>query len=427
MAEQATNIMGEGGERIDVRRNTSNQIISYTLPDDSEKKFGYVRMVGQRNTFDMSDFEKAVAQTPTILVYPNPPMGLSILTLPKLDMGLPEFIDIFSATYLIPTSLAGDQIYKAIRFPNGIADVTKNTLPGKFQHTPFTKAQSGPSQKTKGRYTITSELIETGRDLRMHWHLLGWNSEQRNVQNNSSLSRWRYDASNPVVTRFSVVSSLTSGTNAIPGNTGVYFYLTGEYIIRNADMVANDEWELQGSSGARNKQSIMTDRCWWKIEIVPPGTTVDEDLANSNAAEKRRIEFVEMARLAGIASAEESAAQAAADAAAGQQNAPPTYTPLTADEQAEIDSIYTYTPPSTAGFSSDIRLKENIKQIGESPWGIPIFQFNYIGNADIYSGVIAQNLIELGRNGAVIQGEDGFLLVNYDKIDVELKLIKRNS
>ena len=84
MAEQTTNIVTDSIERLDVRRNTSNQIISYTLPDGTEKKYGYVRMLGQRTAFDMIDFNKAVAKEPTVLMHPAPPIFSSILTMPSL-------------------------------------------------------------------------------------------------------------------------------------------------------------------------------------------------------------------------------------------------------------------------------------------------------------------------------------------------------
>lgn len=65
---------------------------------------------------------------------------------------------------------------------------------------------------------------------------------------------------------------------------------------------------------------------------------------------------------------------------------------------------------------SDARTKENIETIGTSPSGIPIVLFNYIGNATKYLGVLAQDLLRLGRSDAVINGQ--ILRVNYSKIDV---------
>jgi hypothetical protein len=72
------------------------------------------------------------------------------------------------------------------------------------------------------------------------------------------------------------------------------------------------------------------------------------------------------------------------------------------------------------GMWSDKRLKENIKRTGKSPSGIPTYEFNYIGNNNRYSGAMAQDL--LGTN-AVSTHESGFYIVNYDEIDVDMKLL----
>jgi hypothetical protein len=73
------------------------------------------------------------------------------------------------------------------------------------------------------------------------------------------------------------------------------------------------------------------------------------------------------------------------------------------------------------GGRSDRRLKENITQIDTSPLGIPVYTFNYIGNDDLYKGVMAQDLIELGFEDAVGTGEDGYYFVRYDMIDVDME------
>jgi hypothetical protein len=51
MAEKSLDIVAEKIERLDIRRNTSNQIISYTLPDDSEKLYGVLRITGNVQRF----------------------------------------------------------------------------------------------------------------------------------------------------------------------------------------------------------------------------------------------------------------------------------------------------------------------------------------------------------------------------------------
>ena len=73
--------------------------------------------------------------------------------------------------------------------------------------------------------------------------------------------------------------------------------------------------------------------------------------------------------------------------------------------------------------SSDIELKENISQVGVSPSGLNIYEWNYIGENNRYRGVIAQDLIAKGRQDAVTEADNGYLAVYYDKIDVNLQLV----
>lgn len=82
MAVQTTNPI------LPIRRNTSNQIISYTLPDDSINEYGQIRKVGQRTSFDNADFNRVILEKPTELVNPIPIFELSILKLPELDLGI---------------------------------------------------------------------------------------------------------------------------------------------------------------------------------------------------------------------------------------------------------------------------------------------------------------------------------------------------
>ena len=90
---------------------------------------------------------------------------------------------------------------------------------------------------------------------------------------------------------------------------------------------------------------------------------------------------------------------------------------------------YTTTPvagPSTFGqvtgaltaITSDIRLKDDIKLDGKSPSGIKIYNFKYKGDDKKYQGVMAHQVPE-----ASFVGDDGYLKVNYNKLDVEFKEI----
>ncbi len=84
---------------------------------------------------------------------------------------------------------------------------------------------------------------------------------------------------------------------------------------------------------------------------------------------------------------------------------------------------YYCVPQCSPGGKSDITYKENLKLIGQSPLGINIYEFSYIGEEGLYNGVIAQELIGTKFEHALSLNNDGKYLVDYDKIDVEFKKI----
>ena len=85
-------------------------------------------------------------------------------------------------------------------------------------------------------------------------------------------------------------------------------------------------------------------------------------------------------------------------------------------------------PSGQAGgpMASDIRLKENITKVGQSPSGINIYQWNYIGQTEVFEGVMAQELMR-DRPDAVVLMNNGYLGVNYDLIDVSMREIWRSE
>tara|TARA_R110000803_G_scaffold2733_2_gene9393 strand:+ start:4759 stop:5814 length:1056 start_codon:yes stop_codon:yes gene_type:complete len=64
-------------------------------------------------------------------------------------------------------------------------------------------------------------------------------------------------------------------------------------------------------------------------------------------------------------------------------------------------------------YSSDLRLKEDIKLIGKSPSNINIYSFKYKDKEGKYEGVMAQEV-----PWASFEGQDGYLMVDYSKVDV---------
>ena len=73
---------------------------------------------------------------------------------------------------------------------------------------------------------------------------------------------------------------------------------------------------------------------------------------------------------------------------------------------------------AAAPFFSDIRLKENVKQISQSPSGINIYSFNFKGTKDQYEGVLAHEVPY-----ASMVDDSGYWKVDYSQLDVEFKKV----
>ena len=85
----------------------------------------------------------------------------------------------------------------------------------------------------------------------------------------------------------------------------------------------------------------------------------------------------------------------------------------------EMSEFYSYDHDYV---KSDIRLKTNIQLLGYSDLNIPIYSFKFKNDLNTtYKGVMAQDLLEMNLNDAVVLGSDGFYGVKYDNIDVEFK------
>ena len=70
--------------------------------------------------------------------------------------------------------------------------------------------------------------------------------------------------------------------------------------------------------------------------------------------------------------------------------------------------------------TSDERTKENINKIGVSKSGIPIYTFSYKNDDQLWSGTMAQDLLELGREDAGTIMDNGYYGVRYDMIHINM-------
>ncbi|QKK21020.1 tail fiber domain-containing protein (plasmid) [Rhizobium indicum] len=69
--------------------------------------------------------------------------------------------------------------------------------------------------------------------------------------------------------------------------------------------------------------------------------------------------------------------------------------------------------------SSDRRLKTQIRRIGASPSGIPVYAFRYVWGGPLFIGTMAQDLL-LIRPDAVIRTASGYYMVNYADLDIDM-------
>jgi hypothetical protein len=76
---------------------------------------------------------------------------------------------------------------------------------------------------------------------------------------------------------------------------------------------------------------------------------------------------------------------------------------------------------SKAGMFSDPRLKENVKEVGvDQRTALTLYEFNYLGDDKRYRGVMADE-VEMVYPDAVSRDEDGFMMVDYGALGIEMK------
>ena len=69
---------------------------------------------------------------------------------------------------------------------------------------------------------------------------------------------------------------------------------------------------------------------------------------------------------------------------------------------------------------SDVRLKTDITRIGTAAHGLPLYSFRYIGETDLYEGVMAQDVLHVVPS-AVSVAEDGYYRVDYEQLGIPFR------
>ena len=162
-----------------VKRNTSKQIISYTLDPEGTDSYGTVKFAASKTVYGKDGFNKVLYRQPTELVNADPSLELRIINEEKLDLrNFTGFKDEFSARYELPPNdkkfYSYNQSFESATRPYGSTNLG------------FSKVVYGPPQTSAGRYTITKELIDSGNDLKLTYQIRSF--DKREVSRPSALT-----------------------------------------------------------------------------------------------------------------------------------------------------------------------------------------------------------------------------------------------
>jgi hypothetical protein len=88
--------------------------------------------------------------------------------------------------------------------------------------------------------------------------------------------------------------------------------------------------------------------------------------------------------------------------------------------QATANPLGPPSPPPP--IPSDFRLKHDVRRVGTTVFGLPLYHFKYIGRPDTYEGVMAQEVLQVMPD-AVSRGEDGYYRVNYSALGTSMRRV----
>ncbi|HKX08001.1 MAG TPA: tail fiber domain-containing protein [Stellaceae bacterium] len=71
---------------------------------------------------------------------------------------------------------------------------------------------------------------------------------------------------------------------------------------------------------------------------------------------------------------------------------------------------------------SDLRLKTDVTRIGTAAHGLPLYTFRYVGETDLYEGVMAQDVLHV-MPSAVSVAEDGYYRVDYEQLGIPFRRV----
>jgi len=266
MAETKVDKVAEKVERRDIRRNFSNQIISYGLPEDGKLKYGYKRLPAQSVVYSAESYDKSIDRLSTELISNVGDLRITEQTLNYVQFLTPsgeaEFEDTFSGRYAITDGAAevpgGGKSwtgYKNNHYINpyvGPGSVTQyldhrnNFRHGGYRTIPFDKAEEGPGLENGG-YVITPELIESGKSLKLT-AIIGVANELKDSSGNNldKSVRFKFKFNRIRKPYVANISDNLGNAKYESFDRGEYGFIKVEFDVLNSKMQVGDIWELQG-------------------------------------------------------------------------------------------------------------------------------------------------------------------------------------
>lgn len=305
MAENPIKIKDKN-ERRDVRRNTSNQIVSYTLPTNSVQQYGLVKLPAIKEELNKEQFERVINTNVTEFQFNIPDTNLELISLndiffpQKVITDTPSLLEPLREKYnsrYTPDFNSNDGLYE---IPTGF---NNDYYPTKL---PFDKVIIGQSQDVEsGTFLITQELKDSGYDLLLTYRVA---AEYRGtgVSGSGFVTMFDFDNADgiqsPKISSTSKYVDIGYAYQVIPTPGGSGNNLTfnrrvneGVYRVTNSEMRVFDRWQVKGIVGSGNTQ-LIADESYFDIEIVKPDTQTPAEIefnaiqdAQKEAARQLRI------------------------------------------------------------------------------------------------------------------------------------------
>lgn len=294
MPEQNTDNILQNVNKRDIKRNTSNQIVSYTLEDDSNFEYGIHKVEGVTQRYGREVYVRTIDTLSNELIVDLPDIPLEAIEMnyvaeanlyvngqaTEVDDG---FEDIFSGRYELTNGARTHTGWKDTHTINPTFN-NEDTRAAGFQFSgydiiPFDKGVFGPVLEESG-YRITKELIESGKNLRFQVKI-GLANESLQSQN-FHLSFNRKRKPNDVREMFS--------EEVISVDSSKYPFIQTTYDLMNNKMVEHDIWEVQAKVTAYQGVFLWGDKAVFNVEVFgdeisatnwgPNGGVGNDDVSN---------------------------------------------------------------------------------------------------------------------------------------------------